>query len=192
MKYDIILCDPPWSFQTYSEKGKEKKSPETHYDCMSIDDIYNLPVKDLASEHCTLFLWVTNPMFPEGLETIKRWGFTYKTVAFTWFKKNKIADSFFWGLGYWTRANTENCLLATIGKPTRINKGIHQIIDGLDTEQVYTRIQAHSKKPDEVRNKIVALRGDLPRVELFGRGEAAPGWDIFGNESVNSIDWRIE
>jgi len=183
-KYNIIYADPPWTFQTYSEKGKEKKSAEVHYDCMSIEDIYKLPVDQIADDNCVLFLWVTNPMLPQGLETIKQWGFTYKTVAFSWYKKNKIADSFFWGLGYWTRANVELCLLATKGKPTRISKGVHQVIDDedtLDTEQIVSVIQKHSQKPSIVREKIVQLCGDIPRVELFAR-DRVDGWDAWGNE----------
>lgn len=102
-KYNIIYADPPWTFKTYSQKGKEKKSPELHYDCMTLEDIYDLPVQDIADENCVLFLWVTSPMLKQGFETIERWGFEYKTIGFNWFKKNKIADSWFWGLGYWTR-----------------------------------------------------------------------------------------
>lgn len=183
-KYNIIYADPPWTFQTYSEKGKEKKSAEVHYDCMTIEDIYRLPVNDIADDNSILFLWVTNPMLKQGLETIDSWGFTYKTVAFSWYKKNKIADSFFWGLGYWTRANVELCLLATKGKPTRISKGVHQVIndeDCLDTEQIVSAIQKHSQKPAIVREKIVQLCGDVPRVELFAR-DRIEGWDAWGNE----------
>jgi len=172
-KYNIIYADPPWTFKTYSEKGKEKKSAENHYDCMNIQDIYNLPVQDLADDNCILFLWVTYPLLKEGLQTIEEWGFTYKTCGFSWVKKNKKADSFFWGLGYWTRANNEICLLATKGKPTRVSKSVHQII--------YEPIDKHSKKPLVVRDKIVELCSDLPRIELFAR-QTAEGWDSWGNE----------
>lgn len=170
-KYNIIYADPPWSFKTYSKKGKEKKSADNHYNCMSIQDIYNLPVGAIAAENCVLFLWVTMPMLQDGLETIKRWGFTYKTCAFNWVKKNKKSDSFFWGLGYWTRSNSEICLLATKGNPKRISKSVHQVCDA--------RIMQHSKKPDEIRNRIVQLMGDIPRIELFAR-EKAEGWDVMG------------
>jgi N6-adenosine-specific RNA methylase IME4 len=188
MKYNIIYADPPWTFKTYSQKGKEHKSAELHYDCMSIEDIYNLKVQNISADNCLLFLWVTNPMLLEGLETIKRWGFTYKTVAFNWFKKNRIADSWFWGLGYWTRQNSELCLLATKGNPTRVSKGVHQVVDfeQFDTEPIATKIREHSRKPDEVRNRIVELCGDIPRIELFAR-ERFPGWDVFGNEIEGSI-----
>jgi N6-adenosine-specific RNA methylase IME4 len=183
-RYNIIYADPPWTFKTYSQKGKEKKSAELHYDCMSIEDIYSLPIQDICEENCCLFLWATNPLLQEGLNTIKEWGFTYKTVAFSWYKKNKIADSFFWGLGYWTRANVELCLLATKGKPTRISKGVHQVIDDedyYDTEQFFSVIREHSQKPDIVANRIVQLCGDIPRIELFAR-DKKDGWDSWGNE----------
>ena len=98
-------------------------------------------------------------------------GFTYKTVAFTWVKKNKKADSWFWGMGYWTRANAEICLLATKGKPTRASSAVHQVVDA--------RIMKVLKKPDEVRERIVKLCGDLPRIELFAR-EKTNGWAACG------------
>lgn len=188
-KYNIIYADPAWSFKTYSEKGKEKKSAENHYNTMSIEDIYNLPIQEIAAEDCVLFLWVTNPMLKEGLETIERWGFKYKTVGFNWFKKNKIADSWFWGLGYWTRANTELCLIATKGNISRISKSVHQVIDSeengsldvFDSFQVVSKIERHSAKPGIVREKIVELLGNLPRIELFAR-EKFDGWDSWGNE----------
>jgi N6-adenosine-specific RNA methylase IME4 len=180
-KYNIIYCDPPWVFETYSEKGKEKKSAENHYPCLTLSDIKSLPIKNLAEENCALFLWVTSPMLRQGLECIEAWGFTYKTIAFNWFKKNKVADSWFWGLGYWTRQNTELCLLATIGKPTRVSKGVHQVVDYVDTEDVATKLEGHSKKPDVVRERIVELCGDIPRVELFAR-QRYSGWDSLGDE----------
>lgn len=172
-KYNIIYADPPWTFKTYSNKGKEKKSAECHYECMTIDDIYNLNINNIADDNCVLFLWVTFPLLQEGLETIKRWGFEYKTCAFNWVKRNKKADSWFWGLGYWTRSNSEICLLATKGKPSRISKSVHQVCDA--------RVMQHSAKPNEIRDKIVELCGDLPRVELFAR-ETCNGWDSVGNE----------
>lgn len=178
-KYQIIYADPPWSYKTWSGKGKEKKSAENHYSCMSKKDIQELPVSQITNENCTLFLWVTFPCLEEGLELINKWGFTYKTCAFNWVKKNKKTDSWFWGLGYWTRANSEVCLLATKGKPKRVSKSVHQVID--------TRIEEHSKKPFIVRNKIVELMGDIPRIELFAR-EKTEGWDVWGNEVESDIE----
>ena len=178
-KYNIIYADPPWSFKTYSKKGKEKKSADNHYQCMNINDIYDLPVGSIADDNCVLFLWVTFPLLEQGIETIKRWGFVYKTCAFNWVKKNKKSDSFFWGLGYWTRSNSEICLLATKGNPKRISKSVHQVCDA--------RIMEHSKKPDEIRNRIVQLMGDIPRIELFAR-EKAEGWHVWGDEVDSDIN----
>ena len=170
-KYNIIYADPAWTFKLWSNKSGRKVSDK--YDLMSKKDIHTLPVNQLADDNCILFMWVTYPNLIEGLETIKKWGFTYKTCGFSWIKKNKKADSLFWGLGYWTRANNEICLLATKGKPKRLSKSVHQV--------VIDKIREHSRKPDCVRDKIVQLCGDLPRIELFAR-QKAEGWDCWGNE----------
>ena len=141
---------------------------------MGIDELCALPVADLAARDSALFLWATFPQLPEALRLIKAWGFQYKSVAFVWLKKNKKADSWFYGLGFWTRGNAEVCLLATRGHPRRQAANIHQFI--------ISPIEAHSKKPDEAREKIVALMGDLPRVELFAR-QSPPGWEVWGAPS---------
>ena len=180
-KYNIIYADPPWSFKTYSDKGKEKKSADKHYKCMNKKDIQELPISSIAEENSILFLWVTFPCLEEGLELIKKWGFTYKTCAFNWVKRNKKQDTPFWGLGYWTRSNSELCLLATKGSPKRISKSVHQIIEDWTAEQIHSPIEKHSKKPDIIRDKIVELCGDLPRIEMFAR-QKVDGWDSWGNE----------
>ena len=145
---------------------------------MSIEDLCALPVANIAAKDCALFLWATYPNLREAFAVIDAWGFEYKTVAFTWVKRNKKSPGFFVGLGYWTRANAEICLLATRGSPKRISKSVRQIID--------TPIERHSKKPDEARDRIAELMGDVPRIELFAR-EKAPGWDVFGNEVQSDI-----
>ena len=172
-KYNIIYADPAWTFTFWSNKAQRKVSDK--YDLMSAEDIYKLPVNQIADENCILFIWVTYPNLIEGLETIKKWGFKYKTCGFSWIKKNKKADSLFWGMGYYTRANNEICLLATKGKPKRISKSVHQI--------VHEPIREHSRKPDCVRNRIVELMGDLPRIELFARHKV-DGWDCWGDQLV--------
>ena len=166
-KYNIIYSDPAWKYKTYSDRNV------CPYPVMQDEEIYQLPIKEIADENCVLFLWVTFPKLLQGLETIKQWGFQYKACAFTWVKKNKVSDSFFWGMGHWTRANAECCLLATKGKPKRVSKGVHQV--------VYEPIREHSRKPDCVRDRIVELCGDLPRIELFAR-QKVDGWDCWGNE----------
>lgn len=171
-KYQIIYADPPWQYKTWSEKGKGRCA-ERHYQTMKKEDIQALPVPMLAEKNCVLFLWVTFPCIEEGLELIKKWGFTYKTCAFTWVKKCKKSDGWHFGNGHWTRANAEVCLLATKGDPKRISASVRQICDA--------RIREHSRKPDEIRDRIVQLLGDLPRIELFAR-QYADGWDCWGNE----------
>ena len=132
-----------------------------------------LPVQGIAAKDCVLFLWVTMPCLEEGLELIRKWGFTYKTCGFNWVKRNKKADSFFLGLGYWTRSNSEICLLGTRGHPSRVSHSTSQVCDA--------RIMEHSKKPEEIRERIVELCGNLPRIELFAR-ERCEGWVSLGNE----------
>lgn len=176
-KYSCILADPPWEYRVWSKKG-QGRSAESHYPTMDIEAIRALPVAELAAPDCTLFMWVTFPTLREALTVIDTWGFTYKTCAFVFIKQNKKTPSLFWGMGHWTRANAEICLLATKGNPKRISAKVHQI--------VMSPIEEHSKKPDEVRDRIVELMGDLPRIELFAR-QAAPGWDSWGNEVETDI-----
>ena len=119
-------------------------------------------------------MWATFPMIQEALKVIDAWGFNYRTCAFVWVKKNKKSDTNFWGCGYYTRSNAEICLLATRGKILeRKSHSVHQIIE--------SAVEAHSKKPNVVRDKIVELFGDIPRIELFARQEV-DGWDCWGNE----------
>ena len=151
---------------------------ENHYRTMSVNEIMALPVAELTDKNCTLFLWVTFPMLREALDVIRAWGFTFKTVAFVWIKRNRKSDSLFWGLGYWTRSNAEICLLATRGHPKRQARNVHQVI--------VSPIEEHSKKPDEARRRIEALMGDVPRIELFAR-QSPPGWDVWGNEVESSV-----
>lgn len=174
-KYGIIYADPPWRY----ERNKVQGAAEKHYPTMSIDELCALPVAELAARDCALFLWATFPQLPEALRLIKAWGFRFKTVAFVWIKRNRKSPSWFYGMGYWTRSNAEICLLATKGHPKRQSAGVHQLI--------ISPIEQHSKKPDEARDKILALVGDnLPRVELFAR-QKAPGWDAWGNEIASDI-----
>lgn len=170
-KYKAIYADPPWRFKNYSEKG-EARSASSHYNCMSLNDIKALPVQFCADDDCVLFLWATFPLLQEALDVIKAWGFTYKTAAFTWAKRNKKAESFFMGLGYWTRSNAEICLLATRGKPERKAKDVRQLCTD--------HIREHSRKPDEIYERIERLV-DGPYIELFSRNNRE-GWDAWGNE----------
>jgi len=177
-KYQIILADPPWNYQDQGCQG----TMANHYVGMYLKDIKALPINQIADKNCILFLWATYPMLKEALEVIEAWGFKYKTIAFQWIKLNKRGKGYFFGLGRWTRGNTECCLLATKGKPKRKSAKVSQIIEAPLTK--------HSQKPEIVRDKIIELVGDLPRIELFARkpkdelfeDESFKGWDVIGNE----------
>ena len=140
---------------------------------MTQAEICALPVVEISADDSILFLWVTMPKLDECFAVISAWGFSYKTCAFTWVKRNKQSDSFFWGMGRWTRANAELCLLATRGNPKRLSASVHSIIA--------SPVLGHSEKPAETRERIVQLCGDLPRVELFARQRVA-GWHAWGNQ----------
>lgn len=174
-KYNIIYADPPWKYQQKNLQGAAEK----HYSTMNMKDLCALPVEQLSDKDCVLFLWATFPMLAEALQLIKAWGFKYKTVAFVWLKQNKKSPTWFFGLGFWTRGNAEICLLAVRGKPKRKSAGVHQFI--------ISPIEQHSKKPDETRDRIVELMGDVPRIELFAR-QHTPGWDVWGNEAPDSVE----
>ena len=173
-KYNIIYADPPWSY-----RDKRDKYPRLcggalkHYATMSIDEIKQLPVAELAEENCMLFLWVTFPNLMEGLDVIKAWGFKYKTLGFSWIKTNKNDGKPFFGIGYYTKSNCEVCLIGVKGKPIKASNSVSSVV-------IAPREQ-HSKKPDFVRQQIVRLCGDVPRIELFARNKY-PGWDVWGNE----------
>jgi N6-adenosine-specific RNA methylase IME4 len=171
-KYQIIYADPPWKYADKRCQG----ACEAHYETMKLEEIKALPVKELADKDCILFLWTTYPMLKEALELIEAWGFTYKSIGFQWIKKNKSGNGWFFGLGRWTRGNTEPCLIATKGKPKRVGNKVSQLI-----MEPLTR---HSAKPSIVRDKIIELMGVniKNRIELFAR-DAVEGWDRWGLEA---------
>ena len=168
--YGLIAADPPWAFLTRSAKGKGR-SPEQHYGCMSLDDIKALPVADLAAKDCCLLLWITDPLLELGFDVIKAWGFTFKTVGFYWAKTNADGTPFC-GMGYYTRANPEQCLLATRGNPKRLSKSVRRLIISPRRE--------HSRKPDEFFTRAEQLMPG-PYLELFSR-QYRIGWTTWGNQ----------
>lgn len=182
--YGAILADPPWLFNNLWG-GRPKKAGnnypsraiERHYDLMEDDEIAALPVADLAAQNCVLFMWTCWPVLQRSFAILDAWGFTYKTCALSWMKADPyrlFADDKtpFAGLGYWTRANTEPCLLATRGRPKRLNADVRQGIIAPRRE--------HSRKPDGIHGRIERLIAG-PYCELFAR-QKRPGWDVFGNE----------
>jgi N6-adenosine-specific RNA methylase IME4 len=172
--YDLILADPPWSYLYWSHKG-EGRGAKMHYPTMALDDICALPVAGLAATDAVLLVWATPPQLPQALEVIEAWGFTFKTVAFTWVKLNEDGSPFL-GMGFYTRQNAEYCLLATRGAPLpRSDKGVSSV--------VLSRRRNHSQKPDGQYDRIERLFGrDTRRLELFAR-RRWPGWDAWGNEA---------
>tara|TARA_R100001163_G_scaffold61746_1_gene51976 strand:+ start:736 stop:1284 length:549 start_codon:yes stop_codon:yes gene_type:complete len=174
-KYNIIYADPPWSYgmkMTYAGTHGQVTGADYHYKTMTIQDIKNMPVQNITNENCYLFMWVTMPFLNKGLDVMSSWGFNYKTCGFTWIKKTKN-NKLHCGLGHYTRGNAELCLLGVKGRLKRLNTSVYQVIE--------SKIERHSKKPDEVRDRIVSLYGDLPRIELFAR-QKVKGWDCWGNE----------
>ena len=172
-KYNIIYADPAWNYNDKRTGKKMSGGASNHYDTMKIEDIKKLPIKDITDDNCMLFMWVTFPNLQEGLDTIKEWGFKYKTLGFSWIKTNKNNGKPFFGIGYYTKSNCEVCLIGVKGKPIKQSNSVSSVIISPREE--------HSKKPDSVRNKIVELCGDMPRIELFAR-QYAEGWDCWGNE----------
>lgn len=169
-RYGAILADPPWRFRTYAPRGGNR-SAERHYPTMSLQEIKQLPVVSLAADDCALFLWATDPMLPQALEVMAAWGFAYKTIAFTWCKVNEKSGAFPMGTGYWTRANPEQVLLGTRGRPRRLAKDVARLVIAPRRE--------HSEKPGLINTEIARLVAG-PYVELFGRFPSA-GWEMWGD-----------
>lgn len=177
-RFTAIYADPAWSYRNRTIRG----GAEHHYPTMTLEQICALKVSALAAENAALFLWATWPTLPDALKVIAAWGFVYKTCAFDWVKLTaRGAPSF--GLGHYTRGNSEPCLLATRGRVQRVDAGVQQIVldESFQQETVFAPRGEHSAKPREVRDRIVRLLGDVPRLELFAR-EHTPGWHAWGNQ----------
>lgn len=186
--YSVIYADPPWNFKTYSEKGTGRGAV-AHYRIPSFETLAAMDVAQYAAKNCVLFLWTTDTHWPQAYKLIEAWGFRYKTVAFTWAKTAKHADlnalaanttkDFPFGGGYWTRANPEQCLLATRGHPKRVAANIPQLLIAPRRE--------HSRKPDETYDRIERLVSG-PYVELFARRTPPPGWDARESDELGLFD----
>lgn len=169
-QYKVILADPPWDFKTYSGRGRNK-TPDRHYNLLSLEDIKSFVDASLIADDCVLFLWATDWILEKAFNVIKSWGFVYKTVGFYWVKQNE-SGKFPIGLGFWTRYNPEICLLATRGKPRPQSRAVRKLIIAPPRE--------HSRKPDEQYERIEQLC-EGPYLELFARTHRY-GWDVIGND----------
>ncbi len=181
-KYQIIYADPPWNYKDKRDTHPRMSGgASSHYPTMNLVDIYNIGIslRSFLADDCMLFLWATFPNLTEALSVIKAWGFQYKTLGFSWIKTNKKNSKPFFGIGYYTKSNCEVCLIGVRGKPIKISDSISSVI-------ISPRLQ-HSTKPPEVRDKIVELCGDIPRLELFSRSKVE-GWDCWGNEVESDIE----
>ena len=146
---------------------------------MSMDEIKALPIPDLADDNCVLFLWCTFPYLDEQIQLFEHWGFEYKTLGFSWIKTNPKNGKPFFGVGYYAKSNAEVCLMGIKGKMKPASNSVSSVVIAPRRE--------HSKKPDEIRDRIVTLFGDIPRIELFAR-QKTDGWDVWGNEVESDID----
>lgn len=174
-KYQIIYADPPWSYSSFSSNSYNAWGlAKNHYQTMNVDDIKKIPIHEITDKNCMLFLWVTLPNLKQGIEVLEAWGFEYKTTAFVWIKQDKSTiKPKKYGMGWYTRSNAELVLLGRKGKFERKSTRIQQVVN--------STIGEHSQKPNEVRDRILKLCGDLPRIELFARTKVH-GWDVWGND----------
>ena len=176
-KYNIIYADPAWKYGSkhYQDGNRDFKNLDNIYDTMTIDDIKQMPVKNITDKNAACFMWVTDSHLKEGIEVMEAWGFKYKTIAFVWLKKyanGSICVNF----APHTLKSTEICLLGIKGSMKEFKKSnnVRQLIEAERTE--------HSKKPNETRDRIIQLYGnECPKIELFAR-QKNNNWDVFGNE----------
>lgn len=182
-RYKILYADPPWKYAQDKKSKDFRAVTSEHYETMTTEDLCKLPINKIADESSILFMWATFPTIKEAFKVMEAWGFKYKTVGFVWVKKNTKSNTNAWGMGFYTRSNAEVYLIGmskkAMAKDLIKSHAVHQIIEA--------KRRKHSQKPEIVRDKIVELCGDLPRIELFAR-DKTEGWDIWGNELNNDID----
>lgn len=190
MQFPVILADPPVPFETWGKRpgGIDSRAAAAHYNVMTWDDLAGLGplIQAVAAPDAVLFLWLCQPLLVETLRMAEAWGFQYKTKAFSWCKL--VAGrgaSFHVGMGYWTRANTEDVLLFTRGNPRRVRKDVYQLLATLEAEPheapaVLAPVARHSRKPAEVQDRIERLVSG-PYLELFARRQR-DNWRCLGNE----------
>lgn len=185
-KYNIIYLDPAWKFNARNNTNTKFGGGTTNkYPTMSLEEIKQLDIPSLADDNCAIFMWCTTSTgdsnLAQKLQLFEHWGFRLVNHAFTWVKLNPKSYTPYFGTGYYTKANIENCYLGIKGKMKPVSNSVSSLVIAPREE--------HSKKPDIIRNKIVELFGDLPRCELFAR-QQVDGWDCYGNQLKNSYDLR--
>lgn len=193
MTFSVILADPPWSYRVWSKATGHGRSAESHYPTLSLRDICRLPVGDLASKDCVLLLWAVWPSIFDARLVIKSWGFRYATLGWEWIKLNRSGQGWHVGMGYYTRANPEPCLLAVKGRmPVAVRDERNLIVtyeDEIAGLPLVAPLRQHSQKPDDQYFKAERLypcERWPDRVELFAR-KKRPGWQAWGNEVPSDI-----
>lgn len=210
MKFQILYIDPPWKYNSRANhKTRFRGGADGHYPLMAIKDIKAMPIADIAKDRAILFMWATFPFLKEQLEVIEAWGFKYTTIGFLWVKLNPRGQKWpfdskkqyvtydnmfhttFFGVGFYSKSCCEPCLIATRGRPLRpISNKVSSLVISPRGE--------HSRKPNEVRDRIIQLYGDVPRIELFGRPDnlidplfpkSDNGWVTLGN-AIDGKDIR--
>lgn len=176
--YRVILADPPWKY------GDKQTNRKKNYRRMSLREIRQMGVGSIAAADSVLLLWTTGPHVPSAISVMGAWGFDYRTLAFTWVKTRADGEPSM-GMGHYSRANAELCLLGVKGRGVPVvSHSVRQVVLEPVSDQ-------HSEKPLCVRDRIVQLFGDVPRVELFARGAVPDGWDAWGDEAENAVELRL-
>lgn len=184
-RYSAIMIDPPWQFKVWSNETGIARSADNHYPTLDIKELKKLPIQRLMGEDCAVFMWAIWSMLPEALELGKAWGLTYKTLGFDWLKRTSTGQKWHMGMGYWSRANSEPCLLFTKGNPKRKSKEVRQLLVEDDSQlplfpPMVNRVLSHSAKPTESYCRVEQLV-DGPYLDVFARRKTK-GWDAIGNE----------
>lgn len=185
-KYNVIYADPAWSYYNDSDAKPTcttvKGMRRPPYNVMSSKNIMKLPVNKITDNNAILFIWTTDYHLEKCIQVINAWGFQYKTVGFTWAKKNKKGNQVCFMGAYTMKSGVELCLLATKGKHAHKFVKKHNVRAYIESPRL-----EHSKKPEKIKDRIVELVGDIPRIELFARQKTL-GWDVWGEEVKNSIN----
>lgn len=177
-KYKLILADPPWQFSNKKTGGSMKSGAATQYGTMSIEELKTMDIESIADDNCILVMWWVGSMPQEAIDLTAAWGFKLKNMnGFVWRKLTKNLLDFF-GMGFWSRAGSESCIIAIKGKPKPASRSVRAVFSAVAGR--------HSAKPNDIYKLCVELAGDVPRLDMFSRVNRE-GWDAFGDEVTNSI-----
>lgn len=180
MKFEVLVVDPPWQYRNKKTGGSMVSDSSTKYTTLSLDELCNLPVKEIADKNAVLFLWVTTPLKYEVAQSslVEKWGFHYKTTIY-WRKIMSL------GLGFNFRGQVEECWMCTRGKVKSFRTQLPNIIQ--------SKVRKHSEKPEEFFQMVEPSLNKFnlnPKLEIFAR-TIRPGWYAIGNE-VTGNDIRID